>query len=452
VDKKQLDTLRAYAEAHKINLISKNDAIERFFFYIFERRGILVCMNTCFELSRLAISFNTSKLDKSAFTLKISEDRRLPCIYTKYLNSHHAFIRFIAPRSRSKKDKNHYQGVFIDVKTLVFALTNKNYTLGKACELFNTEYKKQKAKQHGVIDDEYIDYNIADVRATYSLYKALLKRIEDYNIPIEPYEISSPASIGPAYYRAMGIKPFMEQCPQFNRQQMGYALMGYFGGRVETRWRKTVIPSTYCDATSMYPSNFVRMKLWDFVIANEIVIEEDLEFKEFLENVKLEDLTDNKVWASKLRGMALVEVDDDIFPVRGHYGDKVVNGIGVNYVKGGRLWFAYPDIAAAVLLGNGKIPKVVRSLKFTARGVQQGLQPIKLFGNVISPTSDLIKYLIERRLRIKKLLKNDPDNENLKNEDHIAKIICNSCSYGKTVQVNVIDARKRLTAQIPAKH
>ncbi len=96
------------------------------------------------------------------------------------------------------------------------------------------------------------------------------------------------------------------------------------------------------------------MRNWEITICSELSIEENPEFTTFLENVELEDLTDNKLWSSKLRGVALVQVDSDIFPIRSRYGSKIVTGIGVNYASGAELWFGYPDIVAAKLLGNGK--------------------------------------------------------------------------------------------------
>jgi hypothetical protein len=440
VNQKQLNTLKEYAALHKIKLISRDEFVERFFHYLYDRRAVCVGQNLNFDLSRISTSFNTSKLDKTAFSLKMSDDIRYPRIYIKHLNSKHSFIRFIPAYAKNKKNKNHYPGVWVDTKTLVFAFTNKSLSLEKACKLFKTEYQKQKAKQHGIIDFEYIEYNLADVKATHALYQALVKRIEEYDIPLEAYQIVSPASIGPSYYRAMGIVPFLQQCPQFDKQVLGFSMMSYFGGRVETRVRHVPTLASYNDATSMYPSNFCRMRLWEFVIANDVVVEEDTEFKEFLENVKLEDLTENKIWSSELRGLALVRVNNDIFPIRGLYGAKVVTGIGVNIAKGAELWFSYPDIVASKLLTDGKIPEIIKAYKIVPKGIQPTLKPIKLFGKTIDPTkTDLIKYLIERRLQIKKLLKNDPENESLKNEDLIAKIICNSCSYGKTVQVSVVD-------------
>jgi hypothetical protein len=309
--------------------------------------------------------------------------------------------------------------------------------------LFNTKHQKLKVEVHGTITREYVRYNVADVEASHSLYKAMLNRIETHDIPLEVNELSSPAAIGPAYFRAMSIKPFLEQNPNFPKEYLGYALTTYFGGRTETRIRKKLVPVTYCDATSMYPSVFCGMNLWELNIANKLVVEDDPDFKELLAKVQLEDLNNKAIWP-KLRGMALVRLTGDIFPIRGKYGNKIVTSIGVNYAKGMELWFSYPDIVASKLLTNGKIPELVKMCKFKAVGVQSGLRPIKLFGEKVDPKSDLIKYLIEHRLRIKERLLKDPTNESLRTEDHLAKVIANSCSYGKFVQIDTKPKRLKV--------
>ena len=443
VTKEQLRTLKRYSESHGISLMSRDEFAERFIFYVYDRRAVCVGMNLSYDIAKASIGFSTSKIEKSAFSFKMTENKCHPRIYIRHLNSHHSFIRFIAPYAKNKKNKNKYQGVFVDLKTLTFALTNKNHDLESACKLFKVEHQKLKTEQHGKVTDSYILYNLFDVKCSFDLYKALVKRVEEYDIPAQPHELVSPAAIGPAYYRAMNIKPFMQQNPNFSKDLMGLAMTCYYGGRVETRIRLTVTPSTCIDASAMYPSNYVRMNLAEINVCNELLVEDDPEFREFIENVKLEDLTDLAIWRSKLRGIALVELDDDVFPIRGKFGTKIVSGIGINYAKGKQLWFSYPDIVAAKLLGNGRVPRVIKTYKFVPHGgIQSGLKPIRLFGNLIDPLkTDLIKYLIERRLQIKKLREIDPNNESLKNEDQIAKAITASCSYGKFLQVNTKDTR-----------
>ena len=188
---------------HHINLISRDEFSEAFFHYVYDRRAVCVGQNLDFDLSRIATSFPTSKLEKvdnTAFSLQISNDSRCrPRIYIRHLNNHLSFRRFIQPYAKNKKNKSRYPGVWIDTKTLVFALTSKSLRLDKACELFKTEYQKQKTERFDIIDADFIRYNLADVKATFSLYQALLKRIKEYDIPAEPYEIVSPASMGPSH-------------------------------------------------------------------------------------------------------------------------------------------------------------------------------------------------------------------------------------------------------------
>jgi len=444
VTKEQLRTLKRYSESHGIRLMSRDEFAERFIFYVYDRRAVCVGMNLNFDISRIAIYSNTSKTDSSAFSFKITDNECHPRIYIRHLNSHHSFIRFIAPYAKNKKNKNKYPGVFVDLKTLTFALTNKSHSLESACKLFKVEHQKLTAEKHGQVTPSYILYNLFDVKCSFDLYRALTKRIEEYGIPAQPYELVSPAAIGPKYYRAMKIKTFMQQNESFSRDLLGLAMTCYYGGRVETHIRKQPTLATCVDASAMYPSNYVRMNLAEINVCNELLVEDDPEFREFIENVKLEDLTDLAIWRSKLRGIALIDVGaggDDIFPIRGKFGTKIVAGIGVNYVRGKQLWFSYPDIVASKLL-SGKVPKIIKSYKFVPHGIQSTLTPIKLFGKMINPReTDLIKYLIERRLEIKKMLKSDPNNESLKNEDQIAKAITASCSYGKFLQVNIRDAR-----------
>jgi orotate phosphoribosyltransferase-like protein len=50
-----------------------------------------------------------------------------------------------------------YRGYFVDLKTLTFALTDKQLTLDSACESSNVSRKKH-TEEHGKITKEYIDY------------------------------------------------------------------------------------------------------------------------------------------------------------------------------------------------------------------------------------------------------------------------------------------------------
>ncbi len=233
----------------------------------------------------------------------------------------------------------------------------------------------------------------------------------------------------------MGIKPFLELNPTFPKNMLGWIMTTYYGGRTEVHIRKTPVKVSYIDFTSMYPSQFVLLGLWDYVIADNIDVTEDNKFDNLLDNIQLNDLTNKDLWKT-LNGIALVDVDNDILPLRAKYNGKVTYNIGLNYAKGKALWYTYPDIIASKLL-TGKVPKVIKAFRFVAKGRQSNLHSINLFGKAINPyKDDFIRYLIEHRLEVKRKLKQDPDNKDLKKEDFIAKIIANATSYGIFVEVN----------------
>src|SRR5208283_1120626 len=106
----------------------------------------------------------------------------------------------------------------------------------------------------------------------------------------------------------------------------------YYGGRSEVRIRKKPVKARYLDFASMYPSLFSLMNLWPFVIADKIeAVDATEDVKELVESVSLESLRDPAIWKN-LIAIVQVQPENDIFPVRAHYGDKHAYNIGLNYL------------------------------------------------------------------------------------------------------------------------
>ena len=59
----------------------------------------------------------------------------------------------------------------LDLRTLAFALTDRGYSLETACAAFGVEHGKQVTEIHGVVTEEYINYNRRDVLATAELVR-----------------------------------------------------------------------------------------------------------------------------------------------------------------------------------------------------------------------------------------------------------------------------------------
>jgi DNA polymerase elongation subunit (family B) len=277
-----------------------------------------------------------------------------------------------------------------------------------------------------------------------------------------PQGIYSEASLGKAYLKQMGVRPWREAQSDFDPAMLGAIMSSYFGGPSRGSYsphhcfRRTIVPTLYCDFASMYPTVCTLMGLWRFVIA-EGVDEQDAtaETQAFLDDVKLNDLQDPRTWQC-LTTLVQIKPEVDIFPVRARYATRIkeptksadMPTIGVNYLSADRpLWFTLGDCVASKLL-TGKAPKVVRAVRFSAKQAQAGLRPVEIADEadyrVIPDKDDFYKRVIELRRRDKSNLKDaerlDPDSQEVKNLDMnqlALKILANATSYGIFIELNV---------------
>jgi len=161
-----------------------------------------------------------------------------------------------------------FRGRFLDLRTLAGALTGEGHSLESACKAFGVQHGKVRAERHGVVTEDYLDYNRRDVQATWELYLAPLEEWHRHpfaEVPT-PVEVErspdaflitraySPATIGKAYLRSMGIRPRLEHQPGFPKQFLGRSMVAYYGGRSECHIRRQIVPVTYLDVLSMYPT------------------------------------------------------------------------------------------------------------------------------------------------------------------------------------------------------
>lgn len=257
-----------------------------------------------------------------------------------------------------------FRGHFLDLRTLAFALTDRSYSLESACEAFGIEHGKQGAAHHGEVTEEYIDYNRRDVLATSELAVKLLREYEKHGLSLQVTKTYSPASVGKAYLREMGIEPILKRQPDFPRKYVGYAQSAFFGGRTSAHIRKVSVPVVYTDFLSMYPTVNSLMQLWHFVVAREITVVEhcEKEIAHFLTEIRTNPacLFDPQTW-KRLTAFVKIIPDGDILPARSKYNSASNDWqVAVNYLYAGNheankaLWFSLPDVVASVLL-TGKL-------------------------------------------------------------------------------------------------
>ena len=452
LDKEKIELIRQVGKTLQqqknciVTVLSKDEfATNVFYPYVYEARAKCVGFDLPYELSRLATSWGTARKIQDAFSIKLVDDNpRLPAIRIKSINSDAAFIQFATPlRTKSEKKKvptcKVYRGYFLDLKTLGYAMSNDSFDgMDDVARTFgiDTNLKSRKG-----ITEQSIQNNVEKSLTTYRLYCKIISVLEGVFLikPNHANKLYSPASIGKLYLEKLNIKPLLENNPGFSKNILGNLMTAYYGGRVETRIRKTPIPVTYLDCTSTYPTVFSLMGMYLFLIADKIetVITTD-KTQKFLDGVTLQDISDKETWQHLATICKVIPDGNMIVPVRCSYGSKKIQNIGVNYLKstdGTSLWYTVSDLIASKLL-TGHTPTIQKAITFDPIGIQQNIpdEEIEIFkGVTINPRKEnFIKQLIEKRLGMKQSLDSEIDTT----IQNTIKIIANTASYGIHIQVN----------------
>jgi hypothetical protein len=454
-------SLIAYAEEHDVRLMSRRVFVERVFWRCaYQARAWVVGFNLPFDLSRLAVAFGEARgryrgghslvlWDFEASDGRRRENRYRPRILVKSIDSKRAFIGFGGRRdpdpddlipdpspSGNQDDSFRFRGHFLDLRTLAFALTNKGHSLASACAAFDVKHGKQEVDEHGVITPAYIDYNRQDVGATGSLLEKLVTAYRQHPIALPPTKAYSPASIAKAYLKAMGVLPPLDRQPDFPRELLGAAMVGFYGGRAECRIRCTPVPVVYADYLSMYPTVNTLMGLWRYLTAERIESHDVTDqVRKLVASITLDDCFDPAFWPQLLT-LVQIEPDGEILPTRADYGEDGQWQIGLNPLRTDTpLWYSLADVIAATLL-TGRAPKILRAVQMVAVGRQAGLQPVRLAGEIeIDPDrDDFFATLIEERRRT--LSCDDLTPEGRESLRGFLKVLANSGCYGIFAQID----------------
>ena len=476
--------LREYVSSHRadtteegcpeLRLLSRGEFVDRLYSAAYKGRCLLVGFNLPFDLSRVAFDFTSARgRFAGGFSLGLwsygeGEDERSnsfrPRIGIKQIDSKRALKGFTARNSPDKEDLipegssdgtpqegYKFRGHFLDLRTLAFALTDRGYSLESACEAFDVEHGKQCAAVHGLITSAHIDYNRRDVLATAELAEKLLEEYAKHPILLQPTKAYSPASIGKAYLREMGIMPILERQPDFPEAYLGYAQSAFFGGRTSAHIRKNAVPVVYTDFLSMYPTVNSLMGLWRFVIADKIDIVEHCQkdIQTLLAKITPRELFNQTTW-KQLTAFVKIAPDGDILPSRCKYSAESNDWqVGVNYVSGTpndskhALWFSLPDIVASVIL-SGRVPKIIDAFRLAPVGTTPGLRPISLRGTIkVNPhDQDFFKIVIEQRKSL--AFRQDISEPERKRLDKALKVLANSTSYGIYAEMNRQESENEL--------
>ncbi len=354
-----------------------------------------------------------------------------PRVQLRPKDSKAAFIRLAG----GDMNQPFQMGRFLDLKTLAWALRNRNFSLESACREFKVLGKLDHIPT-GKVTPEEIDYCRQDVHASVGLLNVLLVEFRRYPVgELQPEKAYSAASIAKAFLATMNVVP-PQQKFQLDDKTLGICMQGYYGGRAEIRIRHIPVPVVYTDFTSQYPTVNTLLGLWRILTADQLNVGDATdEVRDFLRSLTVEQLFDPKTWPS-LAFFALVQPESDVLPVRTIYGDGQVNNqtnIGLNPLTSDKpIWFAGPDIVAAWLL-TGRVPKIVKAIRFEAVGFQKEMMPANLGMGSIDPyRDDFFRKVIEER---KGKDKRDPLY-------YFLKILANAGCYGIYAEVNRVQTGK----------
>ena len=453
-------TLEAFAAAHRLKCMTHTAFVEDVFFRRgYELRATIVGFNLPFDISRLALGWVPARGKmRGGFSFKMSEKWWRPHVQIKHLSGRAAFIQFTSPTKRNDNPRDRREGrkvtrrgSFVDVRTIAGALLSQPFSLDGLARHLKTETQKAKTEEHGgVLTDQYLSYAVTDVQTTWECHLALSERFDEHDLGLTRLsQVFSEASLGKAYLRQMGVRPWRELQPDFPNALIGAIMSSYFGGRAEVHLRRMIRQILYCDFLSMYPTVCTLMGLWQFVIAKEIRWREATEeATRFLSEVTLADLQKPATWP-RLTTLVQIAPDDDAVPVRAPYMGEQQATIGVNHLSGDEpLWFTMADCIASKIL-TGKPPRIVEAVAFEPGAQQEGLTSIRIAGNpdyeVDPATDDFYRRLIDLRSSIKKKMKNaaPEEREALDALQLALKILANATSYGIFVELIVEEANRK---------
>jgi hypothetical protein len=320
---------------------------------------------------------------------------------------------------------------------LAFSLTDRSYSLESASAAFGEPYEKRDVTL-GVISEDLIEYCREDVEAAARLHRALVTELRRHPIKLDPSRAYSPASIGKAYLRAMGVVPILERQPDFDPLVLGWAMAAYFGGRAECRIRKTLVPVVPVDFLSEYTTVNALMGTWRHVTARRIaVLDAAARVRQLLSRDDLAELFfEPAAWEDLV---CLVEIvpDGDVVPVRARYdAASSAFGIGVNpFVSREPAWYTLADLVASKVL-CGRTPEVLRAVSLKPVGRQAGLRAVRIRGMVeVDPRKgDFFRQVIELRRTV------DRDDaipiEDRERLSHFLKILGSATGYGIFAEQN----------------
>ena len=202
-----------------LRLYSRSKFVEETLGMAIQVGTLVVCFNAGFDLSRLAVDWETAanggwslilSQEKDPETGQLRPTKCFPRIVVKALNSKAAIIHSTRPPMFEPKKKGGPVQLwraarFLDLRTLLWALRNKSYSLKTACEELKAEHRKIDHTPTGTVALEEIEYARNDVPCTVDVLNAAKQEFDLHPIAPGPDRMFSPASVAKSYLEQLNI-------------------------------------------------------------------------------------------------------------------------------------------------------------------------------------------------------------------------------------------------------
>lgn len=424
--------------------------------YGWELSGLVIGFNLRFDFSRIATRHTKSRTRltsmRGAFSFTVTDDPTKPTIQVQPAGAKSAFYRFAAPARRSAEQRNRdaggdvatSPGYFVDVATLAKALTSKAWRLGDLAAELDTDTRKLAVDDFGAaITPQFLDYAMTDCQVTWECFEALQNRYRGYGLTKTPlHQVFSEASIGKAHLRQMGLQGWRHTDQAFPDWLIAVTLETYYGGRTETRIRRTATPGVLVDFASQYPTSYALQDMWRYQIAATVRWEDEdaASVQSLIDSIDLDEVLEPEMWGDELDRLVLVEPTGNLLVTRAAFGADLTRNVAVaNRIGGAPQWYTLADVIAAKIEG-GTAPRILRSIRLHPGPPQNHLRLIEVAGSgkIIDPyEDDFVSRLVELRRTIGTDWHQGIDQEAAEQLGHLLKITVNAVSYGTAIEQNV---------------
>jgi hypothetical protein len=445
---KEFGVLQRFVNNSAFDLGTLEQFRRRVFLKYLKAGALIVAYRAPFEISRIAIKWNKSRKRRRAFSFyfRMFQDKKTgkmrpsgyePGLSIESLDATKAIYRLLKYKFHEKdaerEEEEESSDVHIlDLGTLTAALTGEAYTFQSACEIFGAPVRKAH-KGRPRVTKAATERLLRDVTAELELLNRLKQEFNRHPVDLVPERCYSSATLAKAYLSVMGVKP-PEKKFKISDRINGIAMQALAAGRAECTIRRTPLPVTYLDFHAQFPA------VSHLLDCREILCAESLEFADFtagarqlLENATPDDCYRPAFW-KQLRWYALIEPHDDVLPMRAKFGQREDSDptLAWNFLTSKQpIWVTGLDAVAAKLM-TGKPLRISEAIQVLPHGVQSGLAPVRLYGQLdVDPRrDDLAVKLVELRASLK--AKNPKLAGGL-------KVAANSAAFGILCQIDVKD-------------